>query len=171
MIENIKKENSMDKKKLLDVHIETLQAMRVASYKAVSETPEDDASKFMEGWIVRQNLPSDPLHFGFDVEIIEDQTKAGMRGYEVWYSVPESVQASEGVEIKNFAWGLYATTVLDKPFEDPFTFIPAGWKDLHEWVITSDSYRGGTHQWMEQIVPGDGGLDLKLYYPVVPFKR
>jgi hypothetical protein len=161
----------LKKKAALIVHVETLKAARVACYPAVSETPEEDALHFMENWIKNLNIDVHSDNYGFDIEVTEEQTKAGMRGYEVWRSVPEGVQPSDGVVIKDFSGGLYATTILDKPFEDPFTIIPAGWKDLHEWVIFSDQFRSGSHQWLEQLVPGEGGSDLKLFYPLVQVEK
>jgi predicted transcriptional regulator YdeE len=77
------------------------------------------------------------------------------------------VQPSAGVTIRDFAGGLYAVKTLHNPFVDPFTYIPQGWKELHEWVIGSSQYRSGEHQWMEEIIPQAGGDDLKLYHPIV----
>ncbi len=76
------------------------------------------------------------------------------------------VQPSAGVTVRDFAGGLYAVQTLFDPFVDPFGRIPAGWKALHEWVIGSHNCRSGEHQWMEELVAGTNGDDLKLYHPI-----
>ena len=103
----------------------------------------------MDWW--RQQVTGGPgRRFGFDVDVTPEQQKDGLRGYEVWLTVPPGVQPSAGVTICDFAGGLYAVQTLYDPFVDPFARIPAGWKALHEWVIGSNQYRSGEHQWLEE---------------------
>jgi AraC family transcriptional regulator len=148
------------------VSIETLAPMRVACYRAASLSPEEDGAKFMLEWWRRQGGGAPPRHFGFDVDVSPEQQKEGLRGYEIWLIVPERVQHSAEVTIQDFAGGLYAVQTLFDPFVDAFGRIPAGWKALHEWVIGSSHYRSGEHQWLEEIVGGRKGDDLKLYHPI-----
>ena len=122
----------------------------------------------MAGWIARQKIQVPVRDFGFDVDVTPEEQKAGFRGYEFWWTVPTAVQPSEGVTIRDFAGGLYACMTLYKPFSDPFARIPPGWKELHEWVIASDQYRSGSHQWLEELIAHPDGDDLKLYHPVMP---
>ena len=149
------------------IDFETLSSLRVACYRAASPTPEDDASRYMEDWVTRQNVKRPVRHFGFDVDVTAEQSKAGHRGYEVWITVPTDVQPSAGMTIRDFPGGLYAVMTIHKPFDDPFALIPTGWKKLHEWVIQSDRCRGAGHRWLEEMIAGDGANDLKLYHPVV----
>jgi hypothetical protein len=153
------------------VSIETLAPMRVACYRAASLSPEEDGAKYMLEWWRRQGGGAPGRHFGFDVDVSPEQQKEGLRGYEIWLCVPEGfapsgVQPSAGVTVRDFAGGLYAVQTLFDPFVDPFGRIPAGWKALHEWVIGSSECRSGEHQWMEEIVAGGNGDDLKLYHPI-----
>ncbi len=149
-----------------DVAIETLPGMRVACYQAFSLGPEPDGIHFIDAWISRQKIAGPVRNFGFDIEVPLHLQQSGVRGYEVWRTVPTNVRPSEGVTIQDFNGGLYAVLTLSKPFSDPFKYIPAGWKDLHEWVISSDQYRSGNHQWLEEIIFHADGDDLKLYHPV-----
>jgi hypothetical protein len=151
-----------------EITVETLNPLHVAAFKGVSPTPEDDVSAFVQAWYNRQGLPGRMHNFGFDVPVSKDEEQAGKRGYQIWAVVPEGTQPSEGVAIQDYKGGLYATLTLEKPFTDPFKFIPAGWKTLHEWVITGSAYRGHEHQWLEELIPHEDGDDLKLYYPVSP---
>ena|SRR5664279_1168814 len=149
------------------VSIETLAPMRVACYRAASLSPEEDGSKFMQEWWRRQGGGMPPRHFGFDVDVTPEQQKEGLRGYEIWLCVPEGFASSEAqVTVRYFAGGLYAVQALFDPFVDPFGRIPAGWKALHEWVIGSSDCRSGEHQWLEELVAGAAGDDLKLYHPI-----
>jgi AraC family transcriptional regulator len=146
-----------------EVTIESLAPLHVACYRSVSQSPEEDGAKFMLEWWRRQSAGAPGRHFGFDVDVTPEQQKDGLRGYEYWLVVPPEVQPSAGVTLRDFAGGLYAVQTLHHPFEDPFARIPAGWKALHEWVIGSSQYRSGEHQWLEELVAGDG---LKLYHPI-----
>jgi hypothetical protein len=150
-----------------DVSVESLPPLCVACYRAASLSPEEDAGGFMEAWYRRQNFNGARRHFGFDVDVTPEEKKAGFRGYEVWLSVPEGDQPSDGVIIRDFTGGLYAVMTLLHPFSDPFGRIPRGWKELHEWVIGSSSYQSGEHQWLEELIRRDGEDDLKLYHPVM----
>jgi len=147
--------------------VETLGPLHVACYRAASPMPEDDASRYLEDWIARQSVSRPVRHFGFDVDVSAEQRRAGCRGYEVWVTVPTDVRPSNGVTVRDFDGGLYAVMTIYKPFDDPFARIPGGWKRLHEWVIQSDRCRGAGHQWLEELIAGENGSDLKLYHPVV----
>jgi AraC family transcriptional regulator len=149
-----------------EISIETLAPMRVACYRAASLSPEEDGTKYMLEWWRQQGGGAPGRHFGFDVDVTPEQQKEGLRGYEIWLCVPEGVQPSAEVTMRDFAGGLYAVQTLFDPFVDPFGRIPAGWKRLHEWVIGSSQYRSGEHQWLEEIVQGEKGEDLKLYHPI-----
>lgn len=147
--------------------IETLPAMRVACLRTVSASPEEEGRARLDHWIASQGLVTKGRKFGFDVEIGADE-KAGMRGYEVWETVPEHVPASDNIRIQDFPGGLYATMILDRCFEEPFVSIPNGWKILHTWVIQNQEYQSAGHQWLEEVLQMDYGETLKLYYPVMP---
>ncbi len=152
-----------------EVSIETLQPIRVACYRVASVSPEEDGWKYIMDWWRKQSGGVPGRRFGFDVDVTPEQQKNGLRGYEVWLTIPLEAQSSAGVTVCDFAGGLYAVQTLHNPFVDPFARIPAGWKALHEWVIGSSQYRSGEHQWLEELVPGAnsaGGEDLKLYHPI-----
>lgn len=150
-----------------EVTIETLPPMRVACLRVVSATPEEDGGKRIEQWIAAQHIPGEVRSFGFDTDVTPEEEKAGLRGYEMWRTVPENVQPSEGVTIQDFPGGLYATVTLERCFEDPFERIPGGWKELHQWVVQSAAYQSAGHQWLEEVVQMDYGPTLKLYHPVM----
>lgn len=151
-----------------DVGIERLSPLWMACYRVASPTPEENTNRFMDDWYTRQKVSAPRRRFGFDVDVTPEEKKAGFRGYEVWFNVPEGVQPSEGVTIRDFTGGLYAVMTLYHPMVDPFARIPQGWKELHEWVIGSSQYQSGEHQWMEELVARDGSDDLKLYHPITP---
>lgn len=149
-----------------EIGIETLEPLRVACYRVVSQTPETDAMNYIKQWLNCQNFASSVRNFGFDIEITPEQQKTGLRGYEVWMNVSLDVRPSDGVTIKHFAGGLYAVLTIYKPFDDPCKRIPAGWKVLHQWVIESDQYRGAYHQWLEEVISLKVGDNLKIYHPI-----
>lgn len=154
------------------VRIETLPQMQVACLRVVSETPEQDGRARMNQWKDSLHLTAACREFGFDVEVSPEDEKAGRRGYEVWMTVPDQLQVSEGIpegfRVQAFPGGLYAALILDRCFEAPFERIPAGWKDLHDWVIHAEGYQSAGHQWLEEVLPMNYGETLKLYHPVMP---
>lgn len=149
------------------VTVETLDPMVVACLRKVSESPELDGREQLNHWISLQGQPAASRKFGFDIEVTPEDEKAGRRGYEVWETIPENTPASDGIQIKNFPGGLYAVMTLDRCFDDPFQSIPTGWKDLHEWVLQSQSYTSAGHQWLEEVIQMEYGETLKLYHPVM----
>ncbi len=154
-----------------EIGIETLPTMFVGRYQMVSPSPEEDGGTFLMDWLEKRGLRTASMRkFGFDIDVTAADSQAGRRGYEHWATVPAGTQPGDGVTMQTYQGGLYATLTLYKPFDDPFYNIPNGWKILHEWVIGSEKYQGGQHQWMEEMLFHTDGNDLKLYYPVMAKK-
>ena len=156
----------MLKERFSDVTITDLPAMRVATFRAVSLTPEDDAFRVLTQWAVGAGFDELPRTFGFDVDVSPRQAAAGLRGYELWLVVPEGIQQSKPITLRDFAGGHYAALTIHHPFDDPFAHIPAGWAALHEWVTARRLAPPGEPQCLEEVVAGEGGQDMILYHPV-----
>jgi len=143
--------------------------MRFACYRAASATPENDSIEHMTKWLAEQKFGG--THkvrmFGFDEEVTPEQKMQGLRGYEVWASVPKEVKSSVGVSFKDFTGGTYAVMRINDPFTNPFEVIPDGWKRLADWVKTSDEYGFGEHQCLEEIIKIEGKDCLDIHLPVV----
>ena len=162
----------MEKSHYGRVRIKELKPMRVASYRAISATPENDSIEHITKWLAKQDFgkTSEVRRFGFDAEVAPEQQKKGLRGYEVWVSVPKDVESSEGVAIKDFTGGTYAVMRIDDPFKNPFEVIPGGWNRLVGWVKTSDEYTFGEHQCLEEHIEGESGTCLDIYLPIMSKK-
>jgi AraC family transcriptional regulator len=150
------------------VEIVRLEPMRVASYRAISQTPEDDSIKQMESWILAQVIEGwKPRKFGFDVPVSEEMSEKGIRGYESWFSVPPGVEKSGEINVFDFQGGCYARMLITDPFGDAFATIPAGWQHLMAWFEES----GRTFEeraCLEELVDTPDGVGLALYLPVKP---
>jgi DNA gyrase inhibitor GyrI len=150
-----------------EIKIETLPLMTVGGYAAISVEPEGESTRFVQAWVAKKNLLDASVRiFGFDVEVPSEASQEGKRGYETWMTVPAGTASSDGVVVKEFPGGLYATMTLFKPFDKPFETIPSGWHFLHDWVIHHEQYQGGHHQWLEELLTTSEGNDLKLYHPI-----
>jgi DNA gyrase inhibitor GyrI/DNA-binding HxlR family transcriptional regulator len=160
--------------KKLEVKIVKLEPMRVASVRAVSTTPENDAWEKMRSWAEPKGLLEDinkhPV-FGFN----SPDPSPGRKeyGYEFWIRVDPDTKPAGDVEIKKFEGGLYAVTTckLKEELESEF-FRKNGylgsWKNLVDWVKSS-RYKMGKHQCLEKAhEPGasEEELILDLYCPV-----
>ena len=141
--------------KELEVKIVRLEPMRVASARAVSETPEHDAWEKMRAWAEPKGLLEDiekhPV-FGFNNP---DPSPARKEyGYEFWINVGSDIEPSGAVELKEFQGGLYAVTTcnLKEEIESEF-FQKEGylesWKKIVDWVKASE-YSFGKHQCLEK---------------------
>lgn len=156
----------MHKEQVSKVSLVELSPMRVARFRAVSRTPEDDAMKVLRQWAEGLGIRDLPRNFGFDVEVTPEQAEAGLRGYEMWFVVGERVVGSGAVEVHDFPGGRFAAMTLYDPFADPFARIPAGWDLLHEWVISHGLESPGETLCLEELVEIDGERRLILYHPV-----
>jgi DNA gyrase inhibitor GyrI len=169
MAHSLSREKSMKKSHYGSVRIKKLKPMRVASYRAISATPENDSIEHMTKWLEKQEFGgTGRVHmFGFDAEVIPEQQKKGLRGYEVWASIPKDIKPSGGVTVKDFTGGTYAVMRIDDPFTNPFEVIPGGWNRLVGWVKTSDEYEFGEHQCLEELIKIEGEDCLDVHLPVV----
>lgn len=163
----------MEKNHYGRVRVKTVDALRVACLRAASLTPEDDSLKHMEEWLFRQDIkdPAEIRKFVFDVEVSPEQQRKGLRGYEVWYAVPNNVKASGGVKIREFRGGLYAVMRVTDPFSNPFEVIPAGWNRLVGWAKTNAEYVIGKRQCLEEQIGTGKDVCLDLRLPIAPSRK
>jgi len=153
--------------KELDVRIVELEPMRVASVRAISEAPENDAWKKMRAWAEPKSLLADPQKhpvFGFNNPDPSPDKKE--YGYEFWIRVGLDIKPEGEVQVRDFAGGLYAVTRCEVT-EDPGKDIPEAWRRLADWVKAS-KYNFAKHQWLEKHVWEETHeeLVLDLYCPI-----
>ncbi|TFF91479.1 ArsR family transcriptional regulator [Candidatus Thorarchaeota archaeon] len=158
----------------LDVEIVELEPMTVASVRAISKSPEEDAWKkmvsFAEPRGLLKNLKKHPV-FGFNNP--NPSEGSDEYGYEFWIRIDDSVELDDTVQRKEFKGGLYAVTRCNLTKELQSDFLPEhgmleGWALLQHWVKEND-YRHGKHQWLEKSVnPTEVDEDhlLDLYMPI-----
>ncbi len=160
--------------KEFEVRIEQLKPMHVASVRALSKTPENDAWEKMRAWAEPKGLLEDlekhPV-FGFN----NPNPSPGRKeyGYEFWIRVEPGIAPEGEVMIDQFKGGLYAVTTcrLKEELESEF-FQREGylesWKKLVEWVDSS-KYRQGKHQCLERAHDPNASAEeliLDLYCPI-----
>ncbi len=152
-----------------EIRLETLPAMRVATFYAYSETPEHDALKKVIHWSKSHGFwkeaPATRI-FGFDNP--EPSEGSPNRGYEFWVTVGAEVHSDDKVKIKEFTGGKYAV-LRCKVTNNPFEIIPATWGKLINWCEASP-YTIGNHQCVEEHLTrnkaGDDNFVLDLYLPI-----
>lgn len=150
----------------LEVHIERLEPMRVASIRVVSDTPERDAWRKMREWAEPLGLLEDTKKnpvFGFN----NPSPSPGRReyGYEFWIRIGPDIEPEGEIKVKNFPGGLYAVTKCAL-LGDPN--ILETWKLLWEWVLTSKYNLRKTHELERPQNPlyPEEDLILDLYLPI-----
>ncbi len=150
-----------------------LEPARVARYRAVAKEPEHLATGYMKRWLLDRRVrePRAVRLFGFDVDVSPEERKRGLRGYEVWATVPPGVRLGAGVRIRMAPGGLYAVMRVRDALLDPYARIPAGWKRLGAWIRRSREYRLTEGLCLEEHVQEAGSIHLDLYVPVVRAPR
>jgi AraC family transcriptional regulator len=150
------------------IRIVRLEPLRVASVLGFGREPETEALSKLAAWAEPRgylNPGRSRRVFGFNNP--SPAPGSPNYGYEVWITVDQDVQTGSGVEIKDFAGGLYA--VMRCPVSgDPGEVIPMAWKELALWREESH-YRPAHHQWLEEHLIGvetPGGFTLDLYLPI-----
>lgn len=155
----------------LEVHIVRLEPMRVASVRAVSESPELDAWRKLRAWGETKGLLRDTENhpvFGFNNP--NPTEGSNEYGYELWVRADSDTDADSesGVEIKDFEGGLYAVTTC-KLLGDPAGSIMDVWRKLGEWAQSSSEFQWRkTHELEKAHDPWASADDmvLDLYLPI-----
>ncbi len=149
-----------------NIEIIQLAPMRVVSATGFGETPELIAHEKLLGWARSSGLLDSvppPRFFGFNNP--DPHPGSPNYGYELWMTVPESIQAASELEIKQFGGGLYATVTCKNPWT-----LPETWQAMVRWQEGS-RYALASHQYLEEHIKF---IDLpleeyefRLYLPVV----
>jgi DNA gyrase inhibitor GyrI len=152
----------------LDVRIVRLNPMRVASWRAVSRTPERDAWQKLAAWAepkgLLNNLEKHPV-FGFNNP--NPSPERPEYGYEFWIRIDAKNEPEGDIEVKEFPGGLYAVTTCQLQ-GDPLGNVPEIWMMLGEWVQSSDHKWRPTHELEKPQDPlaSEDDMVLDLFLPI-----
>lgn len=117
-----------------DVRIIYLPPCVVASYQYEGDDPEMHANQVIDAFVRDNDLvhkKPDLRHFGFNCPNPKDES--GYHGYEIWVTVPETMEIPAPLVRKEFAGGIYAARMI------PFGAFEE-WDRLHHWVEENDTY-------------------------------
>jgi AraC family transcriptional regulator len=153
--------------KFSEVKIEELPPQRVICCRAISNEPEEEVINRAQAWLAQHGLSADGRrNFGFDVPVSVAEAAAGIRGYEIGYTVPDDIQADNGMLMRTYGGGQYAVLRVYNAFAIPFEAIPGGWKALIAWIKESPDWDFVHNLCYEELVQGEDGMDLILYQAV-----
>jgi DNA gyrase inhibitor GyrI len=150
----------------LDVSIETLPAMTVASVHAFGEAPELAAWEQLRSWAEPMGLLDYPdLHPVFGFNNPSPSPGGTEYGYEFWIPLQAGQKPPSHITIKEFPGGLYAVTrcrLLGEPN------VQQTWGMLWEWVQSSEYRWRETHELEMVLNPGAPmeEMELDLYLPI-----
>jgi DNA-binding transcriptional MerR regulator/DNA gyrase inhibitor GyrI len=148
----------------MDVRLIQLKSMRVAYYCAESASPEMDAWSVMLKWVEEKELDklTTTRFFGFNNPCPTEGSP--VYGYEVWVTIPENIEVSGEIRIKQFDGGDYA--VICSHLHN----ITERWHRLYKWVEDS-GYTMAEHQWLEETISpikaSSEKMQLDLYCPIM----
>ena len=151
------------------IRVETLPPLRVAFFRAFSETPEREASETLLAWADRKGLLVDPTSFrcfGFN-NPPPWATEGPAYGYESWITVGPDAEPDGVVQIKEFSGSLCAVTSIDRLAE-----IGAAWEFLYRWVEGNETYQHAHLDGLEEVLSPIGTpeaeLAFNLWLPILP---
>ncbi len=160
----------------LFVEVVELEPMRVASVRAFSESPENDAWEKLQAWAEPQGLLDDLIThpvFGFN----NPNPSPGQKeyGYEFWIRMGANFKGEGEIEAKDYDGGLFAVTTcrlweeMHSEFGKEHGFLES-WKKLMDWIILSEKYEmDESRQCLEKAQnpkASEKGLVLELYQPI-----
>ena len=146
----------------LNVRIERLEPLHVASVHAFGPSPEGEAWAKLVAWAEPRKLLADPdAHriFGFN----NPNPSAGSPnyGYEFWIEVDEDVQADPVVTVKTFGGGLYAVTRCKGVEQYHADVASVGHMVRGQHVAHGQpSVAGASHGWRRSVAGGFGAGSL-----------
>lgn len=155
---------TIESKTTLNVRIETLPAMRVASALGFGAEPEYQSWTKLARWMEANNILNDgAVHRYMGFNNPDPSPASPNYGYEQWVTVGPNARGDDEVKVFDYAGGEYA--VLRCILRD----ITAAWMQLVAWVEQSP-YAFAKGQCLEEYL-GEGrpGPDneFDLYLPVV----
>jgi DNA gyrase inhibitor GyrI len=147
-----------------EIRIEELPAMRVASFKGFSETPEMDAHNTAVAWAEKKGLLKDFHTFGFN-NPPPWSTDGPEYGYELWVVIGKDTEVEADIEVKEYPATLCAVTSIERLEQ-----IGDAWKYLYEWVKASKEYEHPDVNGLEEVTSPIGTpeeeLSFNLWLPV-----
>jgi DNA gyrase inhibitor GyrI len=147
----------------LNVRIEKLEPMRVASVRVISVQPESEAWERLKAWADPRGLLEDPQRhpvFGFNSP--NPSPDGPEYGYEYWIRVERDVASGEPVHVKEVAGGRYAV-LTHRGYPSPQV-----WKQLWDWAQNS-GYQWRNAQELERIhdpLAAETDVMFDLYLPI-----
>ncbi|TFH34574.1 MAG: AraC family transcriptional regulator [Anaerolineales bacterium] len=150
----------------LDVRIEKLGPMTVASSHAIGKSPELKAWEQLRAWAEPKgfldNLNRHPV-FGFNNPGPTEGNEE--YGYEFWIAIEPDSKLEGIIQSKQFPGGIYAV-MRCLLMGDPG--VHQSWKLLWEWAQSKD-YRWGKSHGLEKFINPLASVDdieLELYLPI-----
>ncbi len=147
-----------------EIRIEELPAMRVASFKGFSKTPEMDAHNAAVAWAEKKGLLKDFHTFGFN-NPPPWETEGPEYGYELWVVVGKDTEVEEDIEVIEYPATLCGVTSIERLEQ-----ISDAWEYLYEWVKGSKEYGHPDANGLEEVTSPIGTpeeeLSFNLWLPV-----
>lgn len=147
----------------MNVRIEELSPMLVASICAVSAHPEIDAWEKLREWAeplgLLDDLAKHPV-FGFNNPA--PSSNKDTYGYEFWIKIAQDVEVRGDLKTKDFPGGIYAVTTI-KGYPNPVL-----WKQLWDWVQSSQYKWRKTHELENPLNPQapEEEIIFNLFLPI-----
>jgi AraC family transcriptional regulator len=155
------------------IRIVKLEPLRVAYYRAISKSPEEDAMKVLRAWGEPKGMyvnPNEHYHFGYNNPPPSNLVNSkGEYGCECLITVSSEVEPEGKVKIKKIPGGLYAVARCQGPQN-----ITQTWIYLHNnWLKKSkyDLDDGNLPGLEELITPLEPSIQKWIFDLYIPIKE
>jgi AraC family transcriptional regulator len=115
------------------------------------------------------HLPPNTRYFGFINPFPMNENEYGYEAWAMLTNMSENAikeNKNRNIIIKDYGGGLYATA---EAAYGPDSNLDKAWESLHYWLMQTQQYEYGEHQWLEEHITksGEGGFHgFKLYMPI-----
>lgn len=150
-----------------------LEPMRVAYYRAISISPEEDAIKILRAWGEPKGFYSNPTrhyHFGYNNPPPSNPSDPqGEYGYEYLISVGPDVKPDGEIKIKEIPGGLYAVVRCQgvEKIYPTWMYLYNEWLGASEFEFNEDNVPGLE----ELITPLESRQDKWIFDLYLPIKE
>ena len=122
-------------------------------------------------FLVSQNYHLAPYsrYFGFSNPLPSNGKEVGYEAWSMIYDNGKQPTSDEkDIVIKRFEGGLYAAVDVPEVSDGDVMIY---WKAIHKWILDSEEYTYGDHQYLEEYltIKNKGGFHGKIFY--IPIKK
>lgn len=156
---------------LSETKVVTVGEIYALANNAISKECEEDIITYMTNYRVKHKLV-ELTELGFDIEVSEEDSAKGLRGYEQWVVLNKEDFDNHKAEVPvvkiTVPKSKYLMLTITDPFIDPWERIPNAWKKIWAEVEEKHTFRKDfTTYGYEEKIDTIHGTYMNIYVPII----